>query len=41
MKRPLISNIIISSLNASERSERTLGEIALSRFKEGARLMIR
>ena len=40
MKRPLISNITISSINASECREGDLGEIALSRFKLGARLMM-
>ena len=41
LKRPLISNISISSIDACERSEQALGEIALSRLKFGARLMIR
>ena len=37
----LISNIITSFINASERSERALGEIDLSHFKLEARLMMR
>ena len=37
----MISNIIITSMNVSERSERALGDIALSRLKLGARLMMR
>ena len=41
LKRPLISNISISSINASERSERALGGGAVSRLKLGARLMMR
>ena len=38
MKKPLISNIIISSINVSECSERALGEITLSHFKLEVRL---
>ena len=39
LKRTLISNI--SSIDPCEPSERALGEIALSRLKLGARLMMR
>ena len=41
LMRPLISNISISSIDACERSERALGEIAFSHLKLGARLMMR
>ena len=41
LKRPLISNIIITSINASEHSERHLVEIVLGRFKLGARVLMR
>ena len=41
LKRPLISNTIIISINASERSELALGDISLIRLKLGARLMMR
>ena len=39
LKRPLISNVSISSINASERSDRASGRGALSHLKLGARLM--
>ena len=42
LKRPLKSNVIISSIDACERSERALKEIAPSRLKLArARLMMR